>query len=386
MYLDIVDDLKSISADFRINDLDESLEIKLNGSDWKRFDDTLNAIVRSRLRDIGYGRSEKPGLAAAQDAWIRFGNKQRYNPIKDYFSGLEGKYKPDTNGPYNCHWLANHFKNPDGQFESWFFKWAVGCVAKCFAGARNPMLVLVAGQYIGKSYFSNWVCPLKDRFFKGTINPDSKDCNLRLADVLVWEVEELGATTRRADIEQLKAFITKPFIYERPFYGRHPIYKPASASFVGTVNYDGAGFLNDPTGSTRFLSCEIEKIDFDYAKMNVDEIWSEAYWYFKNVPGCWELSQDEKARQAQVNEKFETTSALADVFETYFELTGNLDDFMTTQAIRDRAGLHYRVSTEQAFYNEIGRVLKKLGCEKDMAARPRGWRGIKIREGVNLNK
>jgi hypothetical protein len=97
------------------------------------------------------------------------------------------------------------------------------------------------------------------------------------------------------------------------------------------------------------------------------------------------LSEQEINRQAEVNDKFETISALADVIESYFEITGVLEDFMTTQEIRNKAGNHYRVSTEQSFYNELGRVLKKLGCEKDLAARPRGWRGIKSKS-IDLNK
>jgi predicted P-loop ATPase len=378
LYQEILNDLKVIKSDFRINDLDETLELNFNGSGWQRINDTLEAIVKTELREIGYGGRKKPGLSAVHDAYLKLAHEQRYNPIKDYFLSLEGrKYKPMTEGAYYIHHMARFFTNPDGQFETWFFKWAVGCVVKVFNGERNPMLVLVGPQRSGKSYFSGWLCPLKDRFLKSSINPDSKDSNLRLADIFIWEVEELGATTRRADIEQLKAFITKPFIYERPPYGKHPIHKQANANFIGTVNYDGAGFLNDPTGSTRFLSCEIEKIDWNYTQINIDDIWAEAYWYFKNVPGSWELTEQEKARQAEVNEKFETVSALADVIETHFDVTGDLEDFMTSQDIRTTAGLYYRIMNEQAFYNEMGRVLKKLGCEKELYTRPRGWRGLK---------
>jgi predicted P-loop ATPase len=385
-YQEILTDLGLIKSDFRINDLDESLEVKINGLGWQRINDTLEAIIKTDLREIGYGTRKKPSLSAAKDAYTKFAHVQRYNPIKEYFLSLDGKYEPSSVGAYYCHSLTRYFTNPDGQFESWLFKWMVGVIAKVFDGQRNPMLVLVAPQRIGKSFFAGWICPIKDKFIKSSINPDSKDANLRLADVLIWEAEELGATTRRSDIESLKAFITKPFIYERPPYGKHPIFKPANASFIGTVNYDGAGFLNDPTGSTRFLSCEIEKIDYSYTEMDVNDLWAEAYWYYKNIPSSWELTEQEQTRQAEINEKFETVSALADVLETYFELTGDLEDFMTTQEIRDRAGLHYRVTTEQAFYNELGRVLKKLGCEKDLATRPRGWRGIKVKPGEDLTK
>jgi predicted P-loop ATPase len=381
-YKEIVNDLKKLGVDFRINDLDEALEIKLN-EEWQRINDTLEAVVRTNAREIGYGSKKKPSLSAMKDAYTKLAHQQRYNPIKDYFNSLEG-YAPSSQGPYVIPALATYFKNPDGQFHEWLFKWMVGAIAKIYQGQRNAMLVLVAPQQIGKSFFCGWICPLADRFLKAQINPDSKDSHLRLADTMIWEVEELGATTRRADVEALKAFITKPFIYERPPYGRHPIHKPANASFVGTVNYDGAGFLNDPTGSTRFLSCEIEEIDFKYSEINPDKLWAEALWYYRNVPKSWELTQEQREKQTRINERFETTSALADVVETYLHITDDETDFMPTQEIRNVVCLHYRIINEQTFYNELGRVLNKLGLKSGRQSHAmggkRGWFGLKKRQ------
>jgi len=380
----IVKDLKRCGFDFRINDLDETLEVSVNG-EWQRMSDTIQAIVKTDMRELGYGSRKKPSLGAMQDACVKRGHEQRYNPIRDYLDSLTDRYKPSPNGPYIIPTLATYFTNPDGQFSDWLFKWMVGAIAKIYQGERNPMLVLIAPQRIGKSYFAGWICPLEDKFLKSSINPDNKDANLRLADVLVWEVEELGATTRRADIEALKAFITKPFIYERPPYGRHPIHKPANASFIGTVNYDGAGFLNDPTGTTRFLACEIEKIDFRYTELDVNDLWAEAFWYFNNVPQSWVLTKEEETIQAEINSQFEITSALADVVENRFEITHDQADFITTQKIKMHIGDYYRITSEQAFYNELARVLKKMGLENGRAeyGGSRGWYGLKKRVSDN---
>lgn len=385
IYQTVVDDLKRLGYDFRINDLDESVEIKLPNHDWQRINDTLEAIIKCDMRDEGYGSKKKPSLSAMKDAYTKLAHTQRYNPIKIYFDGLDvTNYMADVNGPYYIPTMKTYFDNPDGQLGPWLFRWMVGTIAKIYEGARNPMLVLVGPQRSGKSYFCQWLCPVPDRFIKSSINPDSKDSNLRLADVLVWEVEELGATTRRADVEALKAFITKPFIYERPPYGRHPIHKPANASFIGTVNYDGAGFLTDVTGSTRFLSCEIESINFDYSKdVNIDHLWREALWYYRNMPGSWELTDQEKQTQAMVNAKFETVSALADVIETHFIITGEDIDFLTTQHIKNICSSYYRITNENAFNNELARVLYKLGLKKGRTAHSeggaRGWHGLQTK-------
>jgi len=381
-YLEIIDDLRDIGADFRINDMDESLEVTIGDQDWRRMNDTLEAIIKVEMRELGYGTRQKPSLSAMRDAYIKRASLQRYHPIKDYLESLEGRYKPESNGKYVTKRLASYFDNPDGQFETWLFYWLTGSIAKIYQGERNPMLVLVGEQRTGKSYFAGWLCPQEKHFRKGTINPDSKDANLRLADTWVWEVEELGATTRRADIEALKSFITKPHIIERPPYGKHPIHKPACCNFIGTVNPDGAGFLNDPTGSSRFLACEIEGINFNYSNdIDIDDLWAEAWYYYNKVPGCWELCPDDKDRQAQINESYEITSALTDIIENLFDITNSSDDWMSTQEIRNKVSIHYRYSSEQAFYNELARVLHKMGLKKRRQTPEegnlRGWQGIK---------
>lgn len=382
---DITNHLHALGFDFRINDLDESLEVKRDNGAWQRITDTLEATIRTKWREAKYS-GKKPSIETMRDVYITYADQRRYNPIKDYFLSLEGKYEPHSNGPYLVRTLSTYFKNPDGLFEIWLFKWTTGSIAKIFQGERNPMLVLASGQRIGKSTFAQWLCPLPNHFLKSGINPDSKDAHLRLADVLIQEVEELGATTRRADLEALKAFITKPFIYERPPYGRHPIHKPAMTSFIGTVNPDGVGFLNDPTGSTRFLVCEIESIDFDYTGIDVNKLWAEAYWYYRNVPDCWKLTQGEMTKQALVNEQFEMALVLDDPIELKFEITLNPDDFMTTKTIQACLMGHHNINDDQKFYRELAKVLHKRGCRqgrqpyKPGSPHLKGWFGVRRRQ------
>lgn len=387
IYQLIVDDLKETGFDFRINDLDESLEVKVK-EEWQEITDTLVSVIKMDMRELGYGgrKKKKPGMDALKDTYTKLAHEQRYNPIRAYFDSIRGKYEPTGSEPYKIRLLAKFFDNPDGQFGDWLFKWMTGALAKIYQGERNPMLVIVGPQQSGKSYFAQWICPLKDRFVKGSINPDQKDYKLRLAANLVWEVEELGATTRRADIEALKSFITLPFILERRSYGRYDTRKKANVSFIGTVNFDGAGFLNDPTGSTRFLSCEIQKIDFDYTICNVDDLWAEALWFYEHVPDVWKLDHKQTGRQSEINEQFETASALADVIEQFYEITHNPADFETSQDIKNKVVLRYQIHNDQAFYNELGRVLTKMGLQrrrkpyKSGEKHGNGWAGMIARD------
>ena len=310
MYHDILNDFEALKFNFRINDLDETIEIKISGHDWQRMNDTHEAILKVDMGELGYGARGKPALSTMLNAAVKLADSQRYNPIKEYFNSLDlSRYEPrngdHTPQPHVIPKFAKYFTNPDGYFGLWLFKWMVGAIAKVYEGERNPMLVLSAGQGIGKSWFCDWICPIEGRFVKGPINPDNKDNRLMINDNFVWEVEELGATTRRADIEALKSFITLPFTTERPAYKKHPIKKPAMVSFIGTVNNDGAGFLNDPTGNTRFLACQLDHINFNYTTIQKDSLWLEALWFYTNVRGSWKLSDEQERARQVINSDYE---------------------------------------------------------------------------------
>lgn len=395
MYEDVLQDFNIVKVDFRINDLDETMEIKFHGQGWRLMNDTDEAILTIEMMELGYGGKNKPAVSTMLKCATKLANSQRYNPIVDYFEALDTKkYKPKTpKGQTTAQphvikrFTEKYFTNSDGWFGVWLFKWMVGSIAKVYEGERNPMLVMGGTQGIGKSFFCDWICPVENMFVKGPINPDNKDNKMRLNTAFVWEVEELGATTRRADVEALKGFITMPFTFERPVYKRHPIKKSAVCSFIGTVNPDGAGFLNDPTGSTRYLVSEIEKIDFGYSDTDPNKLWIEAKWFYDNSFKAWTLSPEQERARRALNGKFEITSALEDAILSVCEITRVKEDFMTTAQIKDELALaNYKINNEQAFFNELGRVAKALGIEKGRGSnedgRPRGWIGISKRREI----
>ncbi len=111
---------------------------------------------------------------------------------------------------------------------------------------------LAADQGAGKSHFGKLDVSAAGYFIEKHVNPDDKDCSLYRTRAFVWEIMEIGATTKRADVEALKAHITATTVTERKAYGHYDTVKPAVASYIGTVNPDGAGFLQDTTGNRRF--------------------------------------------------------------------------------------------------------------------------------------
>lgn len=394
-YEQIIKDLSICGYDLRMNDLSETPEV-LMGDEWVEMDGTQQDKVEMDMAELGYGirGKRKAPIEVMRKAFTKRADANRYNPIKDYFLTLEGKYEPrvpqgyTSPEPYYAHTLATYMTNPDGYFGRFFHRWSIGVIAKVFDQERNPMFVWAGTQHIGKSRLARYICPILGRFREGAIDPKSKDNRLRLLDTLIQEVPELGATTRHADVEALKDHLTKMYVHERLHYGRRPVRKPAVCSFIGTVNPDGAGFLGDPTGSTRFLTCTINKINFNYEQMNVEDLWAEAWWFYQNMHRAWELTPEEQKAQEDINDTFEMVNALDDVIETYFVISGSDDDAMSALEIREIAGTHYRITSEVQFNRDLAKVLYKKGLErkreKYVEGQPHRWRwhGIKKRGKV----
>ena len=147
-------------------------------------------------------------------------------------------------------------------------------------------------------------------------NPDDKTSRLALATVWLWELKELGAVTRRADRESLKAWLTLESISERPAYGRHPIFKPAITSFIATVNNEG-GFFNDPTGSRRYMTLAIDEINWGYAQaVSIDQFWAQAAALYQ-AGEDWNLAPEERALVEMVNDEYEFTPPVYDWLDMF---------------------------------------------------------------------
>lgn len=363
-YNDYLDALSLLGYDFRLNTLDDSMEV--NG---ERITDEMEAKIRSQLRDAGYSKE----LNAIRDAYTRYAYDHGYHPVRKYLNDLVWSGEPSIAK------LSAHFTDQDGVFGLWLRRWLIGAVAKAFTGSQNYMLVLDGAQGIGKSRFAAYIgsC-LPEYFVEGPIQPENKDFVLRMANKFIWEVSELGGTTRKADREALKAFITMQTIVARKPYGRHDIKKPALASLIGTIN-DEAGFLNDPTGSRRFLTCTLTKIDFGYNAVDINDVWAEAVAAWRNGE-LWYLTKDEAERQSSLNAYYECEDPMeTSIKRNYVTVDPQLETWIATADILRALGLD---ENNAGHARRVSTLLKKMGCTRDRAKlangqRVNGWLGLR---------
>lgn len=371
----IISDIASLGYDFALNEVDDTIEC--NGV---RFDDIERHRLKLYMRGLGYG-ARKAGplmhMSAIEEAISEMSHRNRYHPIQDYFNSLvwDGQDRiAEFAGKFTCEDPDVVYKNGISVpiFHAFLTRWMIGVVAKVIEQGQNLMLVWDGTQGIGKSGAARWLCPLPDWFIEEPINTSDKDSDIRLISKLIWEVSELDATTRKADVSALKAFITKQIVTVRKSYGRMDICKPAMASMIGTVN-GGRGFLVDDTGNRRFMVVTITAIDWSYTDIDRDQLWAQAVALYRaGVP--WTLLPEEKATQNEINKAHEVESPLDGWILKWFDITGQEEDKMTASDILDHLLLpppdavsnaqpRVRLQGNVIHNGELRRVLLRLGVK-----------------------
>lgn len=301
---DYLTQLKNLGYTFRLNELDDTIEVNNIP-----ITDGIAAEIRGRMDESGFPQSNR-----VEDAYTAYAFKHSYHPIKDYLKSIA------WDGKQNIQDLSEYFEDEYQMFHVWLRKWLIGACAKVFEAEQNPMLVLDGEQRIGKSEFVKWLArPVKDYFTEGPINPDDKDSLVRLAKFWIWEVSELGATTRKADYEALKAFLTTRKVTVRKAFARFEMNKPALTSFVGTIN-NSSGIFSDPTGSRRFLVSRILSIDWGYSDLDPNQIWAEAMAAYL-AGEDYSLNLTEYKRSIEINEQYDVADPVFDSILKYFEIS-----------------------------------------------------------------
>jgi putative DNA primase/helicase len=246
--------------------------------------------------------------------------------------------------------------------------------------AQNPVLVLDGPQNLGKSSFARWIgSPLPELMIEGPIRPDDKDHQRFLASMWIWEISELGATTRRADREALKDFITKHEVTFRKPYDRHPVSKPALASFIGTINNEN-GFLTDPTGNRRFLTVRLKSIDWRYLdEIDINQLWAQAYALYKDG-ASWTLTPVEIAARDARNAEYMVEDPYEGWILKYYDADESQTDWLTTTTeITDCLQSNGVKGETRQVQMAVAASLKRMGLRQHANARPRAWVGIQRR-------
>ncbi|WP_312819380.1 VapE domain-containing protein, partial [Kaistella carnis] len=256
----------------------------------------------------------------------------QYNPISEYFESLE-----QWDGDDHIKNLCSYVKTNDNKaflyhMEKWFTR-AVLCALEKEKINKHCLVLANTIQNSGKSTFLRFFIPRKlMNYLSEDIGLD-KDSRIKLCKNLIINLDELSVLAK-ADINSLKAFISKTHINERLPYARKSEYLERICSFVGSTNK--TDFLTDESGSVRWIIFEVtEKINFNYSlEIDIDKVWAQAYFNaYKREGFNPELTLADISENEKRNEGFTQMTLEQEMVNKFFEPSDNLEEFKTATEV-----------------------------------------------------
>ncbi|EKT4520610.1 DUF3874 domain-containing protein [Flavobacterium psychrophilum] len=338
---------------FRHNIVSGKLEFQYFGK--KKWNVMNDFIENSMLRECLKGRI-KTNLSSLRNL-LYSDFCELFNPFEDYFFNLP-TYDEKTD--YITE-LANTITTTKQElWQQCFKKWLVamvGCVLDDKV-INHTVIVFSGKQGLGKTTWVEKLVPkqLKEYLFSGTINPNNKDTLVQLAECMLINLDELE-NLNRSEIGSLKEIITKTQIRMRKAYGHNNETMPRRASFAGSVNT--AQFLNDSTGSRRFLCFELEGIKYQH-NVDINMAFSQALFLFKSGFRFW-FDQEEIKNITANNEQYQLHSPEEELLLTWFEPCSKEEAgiFLNASQIASKLSERTKLNLNDATINKLGKALKK---------------------------
>lgn len=338
---------------FRHNIVSGKLEFQYFGK--KKWNVMNDFIENSMLRECLKGRI-KTNLSSLRNL-LYSDFCELFNPFEDYFFNLP-TYDEKTD--YITELANTITTTKQDLWQQCFKKWLVamvGCVLDDKV-INHTVIVFSGKQGLGKTTWVEKLVPkqLKEYLFSGTINPNNKDTLVQLAECMLINLDELE-NLNRSEIGSLKEIITKTQIRMRKAYGHNNETMPRRASFAGSVNT--AQFLNDSTGSRRFLCFELEGIKYQH-DVDINMAFSQALFLFKSGFRFW-FDQEEIKSITENNEQYQLHSPEEELLLTWFEPCekDKANTFLNASQIAAKLAEKAKINITDGTINKLGKALKK---------------------------
>lgn len=182
---------------------------------------------------------------------------------------------------------------------------------------HDHILVLVGPQGCRKSTTLSKLG--KEWFSDSLYTLSGKDAYEQLQGYWIIEMGEMAAT-RKAELEQIKQFVSKQSDNFRSAYARRTQEHPRQCAFFGSTNDEE--FLRDPTGGRRFWPVVVTEEGRKRAEYLtddiVDQIWAEIMVRF-NAGEQWYLGEETEAAAREIQSAHTEQNGKQGVVENFLE-------------------------------------------------------------------
>lgn len=205
-----------------------------------------------------------------------------YHPIREFFETL-----PDWDGVERADTLLIDYLGAEDTPYVRAVTRKELCAAYCrvyHPGIKfDSMIVLNGNQGIGKSTL---IAKLGGEWYSDSLNlsdMNDKTATEKLQGYWIMEIGEL-AGMRKADMDKVKAFISRQDDKYRASFGRRVTPHPRQCVFFGTTNSQN-GYLRDITGNRRYWNVKVpgngKYKPWDMDEDTVKQVWAEVMVYAK---------------------------------------------------------------------------------------------------------
>ena len=240
---------------------------------------------------------------------------RKRHPVREYLNDLmwDGQNRMDT-------LFIDYLGAADNEYTREVTrKSLIGAVARILSpGCKHDhTLVLVGPQGCRKS---TTLAKLGKQWFSDSLYTVSgKDAYEQLQGYWIIEMGEMAAT-RKAELEQIKQFMSKQVDSYRAAYAKRTQEHPRQCAFFGTTNDDE--FLRDSTGGRRFWPVVVTDKGRELGSLLteeiVDQIWAEAVVRYEGGEP-WYLSERVEAMARKVQEEHTEMNGKQGLIERFLD-------------------------------------------------------------------
>ena len=306
-------------------------------------------------------------------AWIKvLADANRVNPVREYLERQSGIYQipEDERGKacmqvFNCLQFAEDVTEEQrGKYAGLFGKWLVQCVAMAHNenrkyGADFVLVLQSKKQGAGKTSFFRHLCSPKELqgyFLEGcSMDPSNKDDVLQNTSCWICELGELEGTTRKKEVDRLKAFLTNKSDRVRAPYDAAACDYPRLTCYAGTVNEPD--FLRE--AGRRFVVLPIVGVELSQLKrLDINAMWAEAYDAYKTAPNAFRLTEEEKQDVVSDSDQFRSVSSEEQLIRDLLDWDSDPAEW------QERTPSEIARAIDVKNISAVGRALGNLGYEK----------------------
>lgn len=203
------------------------------------------------------------------------------HPVREYLDGLRWDGVSRLKN-----WVVDYLgAKPTNVHSAYGELWMISAVARIMKpGCKVDCALILEGPQGARKSSALKALASGDWFTDELADVGSKDAAMQVRGVWLIEIAELDAVSK-ADVNKIKAFLSRAVDRYRPAYGRYVVDVPRQCVFAGSVNMDA--YLRDDTGNRRFWSVRCGTIDIKGIERDRDQLWAEAVALFKRGDSWW---------------------------------------------------------------------------------------------------